>query len=81
MLAALTALVEDMSGARRLAAVWFLADIILGLLPPLYWAANGPSPAILGLPLSVSYFLLVAIFISASIVVAFSLERREGGLG
>ncbi len=69
-----------MSGARRLVAFWFIADIVLALLPPLYWAASGPSPVVLGLPLSVAYFLLIAVFISASIVVAFSLERREGGL-
>ncbi len=71
--------VATMSGARRIVAGWFLADIVLGLLPPLYWAANGPSPPVLGLPLSVAYFLLIAVFISASIVVAFWWERREGG--
>ena len=69
-----------MSDAKRVAAAWFIADIVLGLLPPLYWAANGPTPAIFGVPLSVAYFLLVAVFISASIVVAFRMERREGSL-
>jgi len=72
--------VSIMSAARRVVALWFIADIVLALLPPLYWAASGPSPAVFGLPLSVAYFLLIAVFISASIVLAFSLERREGGL-
>jgi hypothetical protein len=31
-------------------------------------------------PLSMAYFLLIGIFISASIVVAFVAERRDGSL-
>ncbi len=72
--------VATMSGRKRVIAVWFIADILLGLLPPLYWAASGPTPPIFGLPLSVVYFLLVGVFISASVVVAFTMERREGSL-
>ncbi len=69
-----------MSSGQRLLRFWFIADIVLGLLPPLYWVAGGSSPTIFGLPLSVAYFLLIGIFISASIVMAFVTERREGSL-
>ncbi len=79
MLVRLTLGMAIMSGARRIVALWFIADIVLALLPPLYWVASGPSPTVLGLPLSMAYFLLIAVFISASIVVAFIVERREGG--
>jgi hypothetical protein len=69
-----------MSNTRRLVTLWFIADMVLALLPPLYWAASGPCPAIFGVPLSMAYFLLIRIFISASIVVAFVAERRDGSL-
>lgn len=57
---------------------WFALDAILALLPPIYWAASGRDPSILGLPLSVFYFALTGACISASIVVAFAVETRRG---
>lgn len=58
--------------------VWFAFDAILALLPPVYWAASGRDPSILGLPLSVFYFAVTGACISASIVVAFVVETRQG---
>ena len=65
---------------KRFVLAWFIADMLLALLPPLYWAASGPSPAFFGVPLAMAYFLFVAIFISASIVFAYVAERRDGSL-
>lgn len=67
-------------GLKRLINIWFSLDLVLALFPPLYWAASGRSPQVLGLPLSVTYFLVVGAFISASIVVAFMAETRSGTL-
>lgn len=64
--------------ARWLTMIWFAADVVVALLPPLYWAASGPTPTVLGVPMAMAYFLSVAVFISASVVVAFRLERRMG---
>ena len=65
---------------KRLITLWFIADVVLALMPPLYWVSSGASPTIVGVPLSMAYFLLIALFISASVVVAFLAERRAGTL-
>lgn len=64
------------SGTSPFVMGWFLLDIILGLFPPVYWAASGSSPHILGLPLSVFYFAGVGLFISASLVAAYFLDEQ-----
>ena len=69
-----------MSGMRFLVSSWFAADFFVALLPPLYWEFGGPKRAVLGVPESVAYFLFVAAFICASIVVAYLVERRDGSL-
>lgn len=53
--------------------LWFIADAVLALLPPLYWWVNG-QPAMLGLPATLVYFLLVSICITASVVTAYFLD-------
>lgn len=83
MLRALSAL----SGTRPFIIVWFALDAILALLPPVYWAMSGARPIILGLPLSVFYFVALGLFITASLVAAYVLDdaaqsedlaKREG---
>ncbi|MGY1490297.1 hypothetical protein ACW4YW_12860 [Methylobacillus pratensis] len=53
--------------------LWFIADAVLALFPPLYWWVNG-QPAMLGLPATLVYFLLVSICITASVVAAYYLD-------
>ncbi len=65
------------SGTGPFIMAWFALDAILGLFPPLYWAASGPNPYILGLPLSVFYFVAVGLFISASLVVAYFVDEQS----
>lgn len=57
---------------------WFLLDAVFALLPPLYWAAGGPGPAVFGLPVSVLYFLLVGASITGSILAAYMTEAKRG---
>jgi hypothetical protein len=40
----------------------------------MYWAASGVRPTILGLPLSVFYFVSLGLFITASLVVAYLVD-------
>jgi hypothetical protein len=63
-----------MSGTRPFILVWFALDAIFALLPPVYWAASGVRPTILGLPLSVFYFVSLGLFITASLVVAYLVD-------
>jgi len=64
------------SGTNPFILAWFGLDAFLGLFPPLYWAASGSSPRILGLPLSIFYFVAVGLFISASLIVAYFLDEQ-----
>lgn len=63
------------SGTRPVIVAWFALDAIVGLFPPIYWAASGADPHVVGLPLSVFYFVAVGLFISASLVVAYFLDE------
>ena len=62
-------------------AAWFALDAIVALAPPLYWAVDGKTTPVLGLPAPVFYFIAVAVFIAASIVAAYVTEERSGELG
>jgi hypothetical protein len=62
-------------------SVWFALDAVVALAPPLYWAVDGKTTLILGLPAPVFYFVAVAIFITASIVAAYLSESRNGEIG
>jgi hypothetical protein len=62
-------------------AAWFALDAIVALAPPLYWAVDGKTTQVLGLPAPVFYFIAVAVFITASIIAAYVTEERSGELG
>lgn len=55
---------------RGVIALWFAADLVLGLLPPLHWAASGGTP-ILGMPRVLVYLFGSSAFIAASVVFAY----------
>jgi hypothetical protein len=57
---------------------WFAIDAIVALAPPIYWAADGQTAPILGVPAAVFYFVAVAVCITASIVAAYAVESRNG---
>ena len=56
---------------------WFTLNIILALCPPIYWALDN-SINILGLPMTLFYFLVVCISISSSIVYAYFCDLNNG---
>lgn len=57
---------------------WFALDAIVALAPPIYWAADGQTAPILGVPAAVFYFVAVAVCITASIAAAYTAEARNG---
>ena len=58
---------------------WFALDAILALAPPLYWLADAHRTAhVFTLPVTLLYFLLVSLFITASILYAYWAEVRSG---
>ncbi len=60
---------------------WFSLDAIVALAPPLYWAVDGKTTPVIGLPAAVFYFVAVGVCISASIVAAYLAEARTGETG
>lgn len=62
----------------RLVMLWFVLDAVFALAPPLYWAANGQTAAILGLPGALTHFLAVGTWITASLIAAYLVERSSG---
>jgi hypothetical protein len=65
----------------RWVTVWFLIDAIVALAPPLYWAFDGDSTPIYGIPAAVLYFVAVSTCIAASIIAAYATETRSGEIG
>jgi len=59
-------------------SIWFVLDAILALFPPVYWIVGGATPLLFGLPCSVVYYCLLAIFITASIVAAYWDDEKRG---
>ena len=56
---------------------WFVLDAILALTPPLHWIATGDA-WVLGVPAALFYFIVVALFICASLVAAYWAEAAAG---
>lgn len=65
----------------RWVTAWFIIDAVVALAPPLYWAFDGDSAPLLGVPGAVLYFLTVATCITFSIVAAYTAEARGGEIG
>ena len=57
---------------------WFALDAIVSLAPPLYWAMDGNTAPILGLPAVVFYFLAVSTCTAASVLAAYWVDVRNG---
>lgn len=72
---------RDVGLARRTPAwllAWFAFDAIVSLAPPLYWAMDGNTAPILGLPAVVVYFLAVSTCTAASVLAAYWVDVRTG---
>lgn len=63
----------------NLVKIWFVIDALIALAPPLYWAADSHKTAsVLGLRVTLCYFLLVGFSITASILYAYWVEAGRG---
>lgn len=56
--------------------IWFFLDLVLALFPPLHWGLGTADP-VQGLPRSLVYIYGTAIFVAASVVVAYFATREE----
>ena len=64
---------------RGIVKRWFVLDAIVALAPPLYWAADGRTAPIAGIPAALFYFLAVSLCITASLVAAYLLDAADEG--
>lgn len=60
--------------------LWFAADVILALFPPVHWAAHGRDP-LFGAPLALLYIFGTSAFIALSVVVAYLATRQTQPTG
>jgi hypothetical protein len=67
--------VADMgSGLPVFIKVWFAADLVLALFPPVHWAMSGDDPT-LGIPRALFYIYGTSFVIAASVVAAYFSDR------
>ncbi|HYD33733.1 MAG TPA: hypothetical protein VEA39_04110 [Methylophilaceae bacterium] len=66
-----------MSAHYFLVRLWFVANVLLALLPPLHWEIAAQRP-VLGLPATLFYFLLLSLSITGSILYAYWEECVSG---
>ena len=79
----MTSAIRSMSGRTKMSIFWALfgASILLAMAPPLYLAGSGLSGTVLGLPLSVAYWIVDALLALAAVSVLWVLESVRGELG
>lgn len=65
---------------RGIVKLWFALDAIVALAPPLYWAADGRTTPIAGIPTALFYFLAVSLCITASLIAAYVLDATDEGV-
>lgn len=64
---------------RGIVKLWFVLDAIVALAPPLYWAVDGKTAPIAGIPTALFYFLAVSLCITASLIAAYLLDVADEG--
>jgi hypothetical protein len=64
---------------RGIVKLWFALDAVVALAPPLYWAADGRTTPIAGIPTALFYFLSVSMCITASLIAAYLLDTSDEG--
>ncbi len=61
-----------------LVGAWFLFNTFVALYPPLYWSVGESGKLVLGLPISLIYFMGVSISITLSILYAYKQDVKNG---
>ncbi|MGX9981615.1 hypothetical protein [Methylobacterium fujisawaense] len=64
---------------RGIVKLWFALDAVVALAPPLYWAADGRTTPVAGVPIALCYFLTVSLCITASLIAAYLLDTSDEG--
>lgn len=64
---------------RGIVKLWFALDAVVALAPPLYWAANGRTAPIAGIPTALFYFLAVSLCNTASLIAAYLFDTADEG--
>jgi hypothetical protein len=64
--------------AHYLVRLWFVANVLLALIPPLHWEIARYERLVLGLPATLFYFLLLSLSITGSIIYAYWKDSTSG---
>lgn len=60
--------------------MWFAADLVLALFPPIHWLARGRDP-VFGAPVALLYIAGTSACIALSVVVAYLATRQTSRPG
>lgn len=75
--------IRSMSGSTKMSIFWLFygASILLAVAPPLYLAGSGQSTVVLGVPLSVGYWIFDAFLAVAAVALLWVMENIRGEVG
>ncbi len=63
-----------------LVRIWFLLNAFAALYPPIYWAVGNSTVMVIGLPISLLYFMGISLSLTLNILYAYWQERTHGEL-
>lgn len=63
---------------NNIVKIWFIANVVVALFPPIYWAISNHNTYIVGIPVSLLYFLVISISIMLSIIYAYRTDVATG---
>ena len=77
------AAIQTMPPQTKMIAFWLLfgASILLAIAPPLYLAGSGVAAAVLGMPVSVGYWIVDALLAVAAVWLAWIVENIRDEVG
>jgi membrane protein implicated in regulation of membrane protease activity len=83
MKSAIRAAIQAMSPRIKLTVFWLLfgASILLAIAPPLYLAGSGISAPVLGVPLSVAYWIFDALLATGAVWLLWIVENVRDEVG
>ena len=83
MKSAIHAAIQAMSQRTKMTIFWLLfgASILLAVAPPLYLAGSGRSALVLGVPLSVGYWILDALLATGAVWLLWIVENIRDEVG
>ena len=64
----------------KIVKIWFIVNATVALFPPIYWAVSNHNAYILGVPVSLLYFMTISFSIMLSIIYAYYTDVSTGNL-